>query len=70
MCLRLYGNHSKGSTHKGLTHLKNRVTTNQKCIIDVQRPKRTEPYCKRKSSNHNMKSDKEKKYKNQPGKKV
>ena len=70
MCLRLYGNHSKGSTYKGLTHLKNRVTTNQKRIIDVQRPKRTEAYCKRKSSNHNRKSGKETKFKNQPGKKV
>ena len=37
--LRFYDNQSKGSTYKGLTYLKNRVATNQKRVIEAQKPK-------------------------------
>ena len=37
--LRLYDNQPKGSTYKGLTYLKNRVDTNQKRVIEAQKPK-------------------------------
>ena len=44
MCLSLYDYQSKTSRYrKGLTYLKNRVTTNQKHTIDSQKPKRREP---------------------------
>ena len=43
MCLSLYDYQSKASRYrKGLTYLKNRVTTNQKHTIDSQKPKRRE----------------------------
>ena len=41
MCLRLYDYQSKARRYSnGLTYLKTRVTTNQKHIIDSQKPKR------------------------------
>ena len=41
MCLRLYDYQAKGSRYrKGLTYLKNRVTTNLKQTIHTQRLKR------------------------------
>ena len=42
-CLDLYDHQSKGSRYNYvLTHLKTRVTTNQKHTIDFQKPKRKE----------------------------
>ena len=60
MCLSQYYYQSKASRYrKGLTHLKNRATTNQKQTIDSQKPKRGHK-CKRKSSNHTQKRTKKK----------
>ena len=43
MCLSLYDYQSKASRYSyGLTYLKTRVTTNQKHIIDSQKPKTKE----------------------------
>ena len=43
MCWSLYDYQSKANRYwKGLTYLKNRVATNQKHIIDSQKPKRTQ----------------------------
>ena len=43
MCLSLHDYHYTASRYKkGFTYLKNRVTTNQKHIIDPQKPKRRE----------------------------
>ena len=43
MCLSLYDHQSKASRYrKGLTYLKNRVTTYQKHTADSQKPKRRE----------------------------
>ena len=43
MCLSLYDYLSKASRYSnGLTHLKTRVTTNQKHATDSQKPKRKE----------------------------
>ena len=43
MCLSLFDYQSKASRYrKGLTYLKNRITTNQKHTIDSQKPKRTQ----------------------------
>lgn len=44
MCLSLYDYQSKAKRYyrKGLLHLKNRLTTNQKYTIDSQKPKTRE----------------------------
>ena len=51
MCLILYDYQSKANRYrKWVTYLKNKITTNQKCKIDSQKPARRECKCNTKEN--------------------